>query len=1026
MKVRCFLSALLISAALLNADAGKPIKVACVGNSITYGIGVANREINCYPAQLGRLLGEDYDVRNFGVPGATLLKQGHKPYVDQIEFKNALAFTPDIAVIHLGINDTDPRNWPNYGDHFVDDYLALIDSFKVINPDVRVILANLSPITAAHRRFSTGTRQWRTSIRKKITEIAGISGSELIDFGQLLVDRQNLIPDAVHPDSIGATIMANHVRNTITGDFGGLAMPEIYSSGMVLQRYKPLLISGTANRNDTIKVQLGNLQATSIPDCEGKWNVLFAPQAESRGLKLIVSNATDTIVYDNVAIGEVWLASGQSNMEFQLRFCETFSQDTLEADDPDLRFFDLKPKVLTGPEEWSEAQKDSVDALSYYIPATWRASSPSKSEEFSAVAWHFGKMLRDSLHVPVGIISNAIGGSGAEAWIDIETIGEQMPFMMANWMNNDYLQPWVRQRAKENIGTTGAHRHPYEPGYLFATGIRPLAHYPLAGVIWYQGESNAHNPELHDELFGILLKSWRDYWQEPALPFIYTQLSSLSRPSWPEFRDHQRRLLYTSGATGMAVTSDVGDSLDVHPHDKKPVGHRLAKWALNKVYSNQHVTPSGPLVRNIYSDSPGSVIVEFDYGRGMTSSDGQAIRGFEMSDFDGNYRPANVEVIDDNIIKLTNMDIPAPRYIRYAWQPFTRANLINSDSLPASTFKFVLDQQPDVEAGITSGVSACYAGAIGDRVVMAGGCNFPTNPIAPDAVKKFYSGIYELLDNNGSVELKKLGSLPQPMAYGAAVSVPEHIYLIGGTTPDKSLSSVYDLSFDSKGKLLLTPMPSLPATIDNMGACHLDGIIYVAGGNVNGEPANTLFALNLEEQSKGWQKLKDFPGNPRVQPVVAASGDKLYLWGGFAGKSSDREATLDTSGLIYFPSKKRWTAAPAPKDSLGNDVSLGGGTACTLPDGCIVLSGGVNKDIFIEALRNQAPDYLSHPVEWYRFNKDVFIYNPADNSFTIAASTPEAARAGSSAVLLPDSRIMLIGGEIKPRIRTANIELFKF
>ena len=175
--------ALILSCANYAQD---KIKVACVGNSITYGSGVANREVNAYPVKLQGMLGDKYEVGNFGKPGATLLNHGHRPYTQQQEYKDALAFAGDIVVIHLGINDTDPRNWPNYQDEFIGDYRDLMQSFREVNPKVRFILARMTPLSDRHYRFESGTRVWHAEIQLAIECIAKAEGVQLIDFHEPL------------------------------------------------------------------------------------------------------------------------------------------------------------------------------------------------------------------------------------------------------------------------------------------------------------------------------------------------------------------------------------------------------------------------------------------------------------------------------------------------------------------------------------------------------------------------------------------------------------------------------------------------------------------------------------------------------------------------------------------------------------------------------------------------------------------------------------------------------------------------
>lgn len=1028
MKKLLLIAAIVIQSMTMAVFAdNSTIKVACVGNSITYGTGVEQRETMNYPSQLGRMLGNGYEVGNFGHPGATLLYEGHNPYVRLPEWRQALEFRPDIVVMHLGVNDTDPRNWPYYGDRFVANYAAMIDSFRVVNPDMRVIIARVTPLGAKHRRFKSGTRDWRLRVNEAIDRVSELTGVEVIDFSAPLIDRQDLLLDGIHPNAEGATILAETVRGAITGDYGGLKLPPVYGDRMVLQRYRPIVINGRADAGATMTATLAGNKATAVADNRGDFTLTLPPMKEAEGLVLTVSDGNVEHRFSDVAVGEVWLASGQSNMEFMNISTDTFKADSAMFEDPGIRMFNMRPRVITNKRAWSETDMDSVDRLVYYKPTDWKPSSYNTASHFSAAAWYFAKALRDSLDVPVGIICNAIGGSGASSWVDIETLQQGMPEILLDWRRNDYIQPWMQERTAENIGKDiTRRRHPYEPSYLFATGIRPLGAFPVAGVIWYQGESNVNNIEIHEDLFRLLVKSWRDYWQQPDMPFIFAQLSSFDVPSWPAFRDSQRRLAAEIPNTAMAVISDLGDSLDVHYHNKRPVGERLARQALNRVYSMTDVTPSGPLPLKAERTAPGTVVLTMDYGQGMHASDGASLRTFELAAVDGKYYPATATVVGPNSIKLINMDINTPRYVRYAWQPFTRANLVNADGLPASTFVIPVAETPDHEDGIDCGVSAAYVGIADGTVIRAGGCNFPSNPMAPGAQKKFYSGIYAVENGPDGLSTRLIGHLPEAMAYGCAVTTPMGLAIIGGTNEREALSSAWMLNVDADGTAVLSPLPALPAAIDNMAAAYADGKIYVAGGNVDGKPSRDLYELNLSDKTAGWRKLRAFPGNPRVQPVLAASSATgktlLYLWGGFAARGEGREPSLNTDGLCYNPAKDRWSPLPAPVDSDEEALSVGGGTAVTLPSGEIMVMGGVNKDIFLEALRNQAPDYLSHPVAWYRFNPFVTVFSPPTGIWRIVDRTDAAARAGAVSTLTPDSTdVLLIGGEIKPRIRTPHI-----
>ena len=667
--------------------AQKKIKVACVGNSITYGYTLPDRETNAYPAKLQKMLGDDYVVGNFGKSGATLLNKGHRPYMQQEEYHKAIDFAGDIVVIHLGINDTDPRDWPNYRDFFIQDYRALIDSFRVANSRCRILIARLTPIADRHLRFESGTRDWHDEIQLAIENIAKYAGVQLIDFHAPLYPYPFMLPDAVHPNVEGAEILAKTVYEGITGDFGGLRMSPLYTDNMVLQHGKPLTIQGTANAGDRITVSIAHQKQKVVTGMDGKWSVTLSPLKAGGPYTLVVSSGKQKLTYGNVLAGEVWLCSGQSNMEFYLNWSATAKRDVAKAANDNIRLFDMKARWRTDAVEWNASVLDSLNHLQYYKDTEWTVCSPQTAGNFSAVAYYFGKMLQDSLQVPVGLICNAIGGSPTEAWIDRSSLEYHFPAILRNWTKNDFIQDWVRGRAALNVkkSTDKLQRHPYEPCYLYESGILPLQQFPIKGIIWYQGESNAHNREAHEKLFKLLVDSWRKNWEDNELPFYYVQLSSIDRPSWPWFRDSQRRLLTQIPHTGMAVTSDKGDSLNVPPTHKQEVGERLAVWALNKTYNYKNVVPSGPLFKSV-SFKNGAAYISFDYSEGLHASDNNEIRTFELSGDDQIFYPAKAAVVNGEL-KVWSDKVKEPTIVRYGWQPFTRANLVNGAGLPASTFR---------------------------------------------------------------------------------------------------------------------------------------------------------------------------------------------------------------------------------------------------------------------------------------------------------------------------------------------------
>ena len=687
---------LILFALPLLAVAQEKIKVACIGNSVTYGMTHKNPAETSYPTQLQQMLGEEYEVRNFGHSGATLLSKGHRPYINLPEYTAALEFAPDIAVIHLGLNDTDPRNWPNYRDEFYGDYMNIIEALREKNSKVEIYVCQMSPIFNWHRRFKSGTRDWYWQIQEVIKTIAENGHFELINLSRHLYNRPDLMPDALHPNEQGAEIIAKQVYSAITDDFGGLSLPAIYSDNMVVQQGQPFVVSGTADAGKEVSVRFGKQRIIKKAAEDGTWRVMFTPmEADGESYKLTVECGKEKKEYKNLVIGEVWLCSGQSNMAFMVKESSHIEQSLANVKNRDIRLYDMKPRVFTDNIEWDSASLVALNNHDYYRPTTWQLQNEQNAKDFSAIAYHFGAMLADSLGVPVGLICNAVGGAPAEAYIDRKTL-EFHPVLvdiLYNWKENDMIQDWCRGRAKKNIAksTNNMQRHPYEPCFLYENGIMPIAGYPIKGAIWYQGESNAHNVELHEVIFPTLVESWRKTWDNPEMPFYFVQLSSINRPSWPHFRDSQRRLAAEIPNCDFAVSSDKGDPWDVHPKEKAPVGERLARLALNQTYGMSHVAQHGPTPVRMFSFN-GRTVIEFSNATDFKTSDGDVLRGLEIADKTGPFS----EVDTKTEVKFKGNRIIIEREghrVRYAWKPYTDANLVNEAGLPASTFEIEMKRR---------------------------------------------------------------------------------------------------------------------------------------------------------------------------------------------------------------------------------------------------------------------------------------------------------------------------------------------
>ncbi|MBO7471502.1 MAG: sialate O-acetylesterase [Bacteroidaceae bacterium] len=724
------------------AQAFGQIKVACVGNSVTYGYGLQDREHDSYPVRLQEMLGEGYEVQNFGHSGATLLYKGHRPYIGLPEFHQALDFKPDWVVIHLGLNDTDPRNWPDWKEEFIPNYRALIDSFRLVNPEARILVCKMTPIFDRHSRFQSGTRDWHKQIQEAIERVAQGAGAQLIDLFEPLHNRPDLFPDALHPNPEGAKILAKTVYSALTGDYGGLQLPPVYSSGIVLPRDEPLLLEGRANARSKIKRVLskdGKVvdEGETFSRADGSWWMemsemkaggpytltitakplnpdhyrFYYPEKYPYLLKNLTKAKPQTLTIDSLYFGDIWLASGQSNMELRVDQCNTLDEDLADAKRlaNRLHIYNMPARARTDAVEWDDSVLRYTNELRHMEFQGWKTASPESVRSFSAVAFNFVRVLCDSLpDVPIGIICNAVGGSTTESWIDRSTLEWEFPNILRDWRNGDFGQPWARGRMTQNIAhalnkESAAYnplqRHPYEPAYLFEAAIAPLGHLPIRGVIWYQGESNAHNIEAHERLFTLLELSWRKFFaqrwrsefhKKHPLPFYVVQLSSLPRPSWPAFRDSQRRLAIHPTFRGddreglpdtwMAVSSDLGDPNDVHYRTKRPVGERLALLALKHTYGHELVC-EGPTLTFAARGKDNDIILHFDKADGLTCT-----KGFEIAAYDGMFYPADIKIEGDKI-HLSSPSVKwRPVAVRYGWRGFTDADLRNKQGLPASTF----------------------------------------------------------------------------------------------------------------------------------------------------------------------------------------------------------------------------------------------------------------------------------------------------------------------------------------------------
>ncbi len=479
-----------------------------------------------------------------------------------------------------------------------------------------------------------------------------------------------------------------------------VAAPEfspVLQSNMVLQRDEPVTIWGTADRAGSVTVEWKGNTATSKV-IKGQWKVEFpACAADAEGSIITATDSTGSAALENVLVGDVWLASGQSNMEWNVRQSAPAPAD-MPLNNPQVRILRGFGLLHGVPGAYSEElYRKAADCQGYEW--SWRECTPENIRDFSAVAAYFALRLQESIGVPVGIICNAKGGSSMEAWIPENVINKKKTYATMRgdkWIDSPDFDTWSKGRAKQNLKLMLANgekelRHPFAPSYQYNAAIAPLAWLNLKGVIWYQGESNADNPDiaLNATKQKDIITSWRHTFRKADLPFLMVQLPRINaakqRPHWAEFREMQDYVAGELPQVGLICTIDLGSTdSNVHPPLKHPVSARLAELARSMVYGEKGL-PTYPRVRELKASGNKLWLT---YGQKLKTTDGQAPRGFVMGTPGKPESFVELEAElrgEDGIVILT---LPAAakkgRAIRYINTTYAEPNLVNAKSgLPA-------------------------------------------------------------------------------------------------------------------------------------------------------------------------------------------------------------------------------------------------------------------------------------------------------------------------------------------------------
>lgn len=474
-----------------------------------------------------------------------------------------------------------------------------------------------------------------------------------------------------------------------------LKLPALISDNMVLQQQKQVALWGWASPGELITVMpsWNNKPITTMADKAGKWTITLTT-IKAGGPYHILFKSRDSIIVNNVMLGEVWLASGQSNMEFPMGKGEGWRTGAHNAETeipkasyPAIRMIDVPNRVSDVPQEDFKGQ--------------WLACTPETVKEFSAVAYFFAKEIQAATGYPIGIINSTWGGTPAESWTKKNILEQDTGFqkILDRYAQDvekfpaayaKYKTSYEKWKADTSSTKKGAPKEPVgpnhnkSPGKLYNGMIAPLIPYTLQGVIWYQGESNADRAWQYRRLFPAMINGWRKDWKNDQLPFYFVQIAP-HRSQIPEIREAQLYSWQTTTNTGMVVSTDYGDSLDIHPRNKEVIGQRLSLWALKNEYGKKNITASGPVYKKMKIKG-NKIIISFDNANGLKTGNNQLLSQFTIAGKDQQFIPAEA-VIKGNKIEVWSSHIDHPVAVRFGWSKVPEATLYNSAGLPASPFR---------------------------------------------------------------------------------------------------------------------------------------------------------------------------------------------------------------------------------------------------------------------------------------------------------------------------------------------------
>ncbi|MDO9256578.1 MAG: sialate O-acetylesterase [Bacteroidales bacterium] len=444
-----------------------------------------------------------------------------------------------------------------------------------------------------------------------------------------------------------------------------IKLPALIGNNMVLQQNSVIKVWGWADAGEKVTVQVSwlTVKSSAITTAKGDWQTTIQTPVAGGPYTISISGRDYTITIENVLIGEVWVCSGQSNMEFTMRGLGCWDNYNPENRN------DVSKGLYTNVHLFT-VQKDTSDVPLSNCRGNWQIADTNTVNDFSATAWFYGSYLSKHLGIPVGLISSAWGGTPAEVWTPVESIKAEpdLGFYFNHWNGSEW---W-----------------PGTPGVLFNAMIHPLLNYTIKGAIWYQGESNVKDSKLYPALMNTLITSWRKAWNIGDFPFYFVQIAPFTYEnpySGALLREAQLKCLSISN-TGMAVTMDVaGDVTDIHPKNKLEVGKRLALWAMNNTYGKTDVSFSGPVYSKL-KISGNCILLDFNYTDGGLKFHKSAVNNFTIAGADHVFYPATLK-IEGNTLVVSSSKVKRPQAVRYAFSNASVATLFNGAGLPAPSFR---------------------------------------------------------------------------------------------------------------------------------------------------------------------------------------------------------------------------------------------------------------------------------------------------------------------------------------------------